>query len=293
MAPKSAASILTGSHAEAAAPEDAKGMEALQLLEVKQKLTSTILEKDLLRSKLTKTQREMASKMTTVNNQLDKSKEEVRRLRGENEELRLVNQRQQLNNDHLSRRIKTLEAALNTAQSDNDRLYVKVEETLGTVNYNTEKDKASEEIFIENQQLKGKLAQLERERNKTRDELLVTKRQFDKADATIKEMDSALQTANTQRRLIESDLSMLRCECDFIRRDLQMSQNRNSILTQQVFGSSGPQLSPKTALTGANSRGSAAPSPAPTSSRAHHNHQHHHHQREPSATPTFRASSPN
>ena len=66
-----------------------------------------------------------------------------------------------------------------------------------------------------------------------------------------------------------------------------------SILTQQVFGSSGPQLSPKTALTGANSRGSAAPSPAPTSSRAHHNHQHHLHQREPSATPTFRASSPN
>ena len=33
----------------------------------------------------------------------------------------------------------------------------------------------------------------------SRDELLVTKRQFDKADATIKEMDSALQTANTQR----------------------------------------------------------------------------------------------
>ena len=45
MAPKSAASILTGSHAEAAAPEDAKGMEGLQLLEVKQKLSSTILEK--------------------------------------------------------------------------------------------------------------------------------------------------------------------------------------------------------------------------------------------------------
>ena len=39
---------------------------------------------------------------------------------------------------------------------------------MGTVNYNTEKDRASEEIFIENQQLKGKLAQLERERNKTR-----------------------------------------------------------------------------------------------------------------------------
>ena len=46
--------------------------------------------------------------------------------------------------------------------------FPQVEETLGTVNYNTEKDRASEEIFIENQQLKGKLAQLERERNKTR-----------------------------------------------------------------------------------------------------------------------------